>query len=114
MGVALVLAAAPSASAGTDATSSITGSWSRFISGGDHFENCDTDDDGLTSYIQFRYTRIDGSLQNGSHYNPGSAGDCTTWNHNFGEGRPVYFRSCVDNLAWLEDKCDPSWRKGTA
>lgn len=85
---ATILATGSSAYAGTDASSSVAGSWSRFISYGDKFENCDTGEDGLISYVAYEYVRIDGSLQTGSHYNPGSNGDCSQWDHNFGEGVP--------------------------
>ncbi|WP_406070447.1 hypothetical protein [Micromonospora sp. NBC_01638] len=100
-------------SAYADASSSVAGSWSRFISYGDKFENCDTAEDGLISYVAYEYVRIDGSLQTGSHYNPGSNGDCSQWDHNFGEGRTVRFRSCVDQPAWFADTCD-KWRTGVA
>ena len=110
---ATILATGTSAYAGTDAVSEVRGSSSRFISYGDKFENCDTEPDGLIAYVAFEYVRIDGSLQTGSHYNPGSSGDCTQWNHNFGEGRTVRFRSCVDQPAWLTDTCD-RWRSGVA
>lgn len=116
VGVAAVLtvaAAAAPASAGTDATSSVTGSWTRFISYGDKFENCDTSPDGYLSYMDFEYVRKDGSVQHGTHYNPGNNGDCATWNHNFGEGRTVWFRSCVDVIAPFPDTCD-RWRTGVA
>lgn len=111
--MAMILVTGNSAHAGTDATSSIPGSWSRFISYGDKFENCDTAEDLLISYVAYQYVRIDGSLQVGSHYNPGSNGDCSVWDHDFGEGRTVWFRSCVDEPAWFEDRCD-RWRTGIA
>lgn len=109
----LVMATGTSASAGTDATSSTKGSWSRFISYGDKFENCDTAQDWLTSYVAYQYVRKDGSLQTGEHYNPGGHGDCWTWDHDFGEGRTVWFRSCVDQPFGFEDTCD-RWRTAIA
>jgi len=110
---AMILATGSSAYAGTDATSSVAGSWSRFISVGDKFENCDTEADWLASYVEYQYVRKDGSLQTGSHYNPGNNGDCYIWDHDFGEGRTVWFRSCVDQPAWYTDTCD-RWRTGIA
>ncbi|MEV8440797.1 hypothetical protein AB0425_25760 [Actinosynnema sp. NPDC051121] len=109
----LGLATATGAQAGTDAVSTVTGSWSRFISYGDKFENCDTEGDWMTSYVDFQYIRIDGSLQTGTHYNPGNNGDCFQWDHDFGEGRTVWFRSCVDQPAPFPDTCD-RWRTGIA
>lgn len=109
---AVLIGASTGAYAGADGVSSVTGSWSRFISYGDKFENCDTADDWMTSYVEYQYVRIDGSLQTGTHRNPGNSGDCFSWDHNFGEGRTVWFRSCVDQPL-VADRCD-IWRTATA
>lgn len=109
---AVLLGVSSAAQAGTDATSTTTGSWSRFISYGDKFENCDTFNDFMISYVQYQYIRIDGTLQTGSHYNPGNNGDCFAWDHDFGEGRTVWFRSCRD-IPLQTDNCD-AWRTGIA
>jgi hypothetical protein len=109
---AMVVGFATTASAGTNATSSTNGSFARFIHKGEKFESCDTASDGGTSYVQYEYVRVNGTLQKGEHRNPGSEGDCFTWDHNFGEGRTVKFRACNAHTAW-PDNCD-AWRKGVA
>ncbi|MFI1955665.1 hypothetical protein ACH437_28165 [Streptomyces xinghaiensis] len=98
--------------AGTDAFSTTGQASARFISYGDKFEVCDLASDGATAYVQYEYVRINGTLQKGEHRNPGNAGSCHTFDHNFGEGRVVKFRACEDHTAW-PDHCD-SWKKGIA
>lgn len=110
--IATLLGSSTAAYAGRDAKSTIEGSYTEFISKGDKFYNCDTDFDLFQSYVEYTYIRKDGSLQRGQHYNPGDRGDCATWAHNFGEGRPVQFRSCVDYSVGI-DPCD-RWREGIA
>jgi hypothetical protein len=92
--------------------SSTEGSYARFIRAGDKFEACDLQFDAMLSYVQYQYVRINGSLQTGTHYVPGDAGDCLTWDHNFGEGRYVWFRACRD-VPIQEDNCAP-WREAIA
>jgi hypothetical protein len=109
----LVLGAATAAYAGTNGGSSTPGSLATFFHDGDRFEICDTAGDTLLAYMDYQYVRLDGSLQTGTHYNPGSAGECTDYDHNFGEGRTVWFRACVDWPWPFDDECD-RWRTATA
>ncbi|TYK52602.1 hypothetical protein [Actinomadura decatromicini] len=110
--VAVLLGSSTAAYAGRDAKSTIEGSYTEFHSNGDKFYNCDTDYDLFTAYVDYSYIRKDGSVQKGKHYNPGGRGDCATFDHDFGEGRPVQFRSCVDVPIGI-DPCD-RWREGIA
>ncbi|MEV8440796.1 hypothetical protein AB0425_25755 [Actinosynnema sp. NPDC051121] len=98
--------------AGTDAVSQVTGSKATFISYGDKFRVCDTSWDGWNAYVDYQYVRIDGSLQTGSHFVTTGDGTCGTWDHNFGEGRTVNFRACVEIWPY-PDICD-DWRVGIA
>jgi hypothetical protein len=107
-----VAGSATAARAGKDAESTIEGSYTHFISVGDKFYNCDTDYDFFQSYVEYVYIRKDGSVQRGQHFNAGNEGDCATWDHDFGEGRAVQFRSCV-NVPVGIDPCD-NWRQGIA
>lgn len=93
--------------------SEIEGSYARFIRLGDKFEACDTQYDFQLAYVQYQYVRIDGSVQTGKHYVPSDAGDCQTWDHNFGEKRYVWFRACRDEPLTATDPCAP-WRQAVA
>jgi hypothetical protein len=109
-GLAVLLGTSAAAHADTkDVISSISGAWGRFNSYGDSFDVCDTEADFVLAYLEFRYIRIDGSLQTGTHYVPGDAGDCENFDHNFGEGRTVWFHVCTDQVWPFDDKCDRWW-----
>jgi hypothetical protein len=65
-------------------------------------------------YLDYRYTRIDGSEQEERHYLATGDGTCHTFDHNFGEGRIVLFQACTDQpLAWPPDPCT-AWGVGIA
>ena len=111
-GAAILLGGATAAYAGTDAVSSRPGVTVNFISYGDKFKVCDTSLDGYNVYADYTYVRIDGSYQTGTHYLSTGNNTCKTYDHDFGEGRIVNFRACVDR-AILPDDCD-DWRVGIA
>ena len=110
---AVVLGTAGSAYAGTDATA-YANSFAKvsFVSYGDKFVVCDTATDGMQVYNEYRYIRIDGTVQEGIEYNNLGNGSCVTYDHNFGEGRSVTFRACVD-VPWVLDTCS-GWKVGVA
>jgi hypothetical protein len=87
--------------------------YAEFHSDGDYFYLCDTSFDFLEVYLEYRYIKVNGTLQTGTHRNPGSFGDCLYFTHDFGEGREVRFRACVDNVTPVADDCD-AWRRGVA
>ncbi|WTW92009.1 hypothetical protein OG216_00835 [Streptomycetaceae bacterium NBC_01309] len=89
------------------------GSYARFIRFGDKFEVCDMAYDFELSYVRYQYVRIGNSVQTGVHYAPGDAGDCQTFDHNFGEKRYVWFRACRDIALTPKDDCAP-WRQAIA
>lgn len=68
--------------------------YSKFYSYGDKFKVCDQKSDGLSVGTRYGYIRKDGTHQNGSHW-VGGAGTCRTFDHDFGEGRNVWFQTCV-------------------
>lgn len=108
---ALLLGFASSASAGITNTSSVEGGYAIFQDYGDKFVVCDTALDGWSVYVTYTYIRKDGTEQRGTHYNTAGNDTCRTFDHDFGEGRTVNFRACLD--WWLPDLCD-DWRTGVA
>ena len=46
-------------------------------------------------YLNYRYVRVDGSVQTGTHWGAAGAGTPATFHHHFGTGRTVTFRVCV-------------------
>jgi hypothetical protein len=46
-------------------------------------------------YLEYRYVRIDGTLQTGTHQGATEVGAAVRFPHDFGEGRRVTFRVCV-------------------
>jgi hypothetical protein len=109
---AIVLGVAGSAQAGTDAFSDANNGTVKFVSYGDKFVVCDTFADGLSVYNEYKYIRIDGTVQHDVEYNNGGSGTCATYDHNFGEGRSVTFRACLD-VPYFVDTCG-GWRVGIA
>ena len=83
-----------------------------FKSDGDYFRVCDTLDDAWNVYAKYEYIRIGGSIQTGEHYVTGGQGTCKDFDHNFGEGRYVWFRACRD-VPLGTDNCAP-WREAIA
>jgi hypothetical protein len=106
----VVLGAATAAHA--DGSSSVRGASATFISYGDKFRVCDTSLDGYNAYVDYTYVRIDGSYQTGTHFVTTGNGTCGTFDHDFGEGRPVNFRACVQFPLGV-DPCD-TWRVALA
>lgn len=107
-----VLGAASGAQAGRDATSSVTGSTATFLNYGDKFRVCDTSLDGWNSYVDYNYVRKDGSYQEGAHFVTSGNGTCGTFDHDFGEGRVVNFRACVEIFPYTDICAD--WKAGVA
>jgi hypothetical protein len=94
-----------------------------FQSYGDWFEVCDEEKDNLPVGVRFSYIRKDGTRQTGSHWheagvdglgNRAPEGNfrrrgCSYGNHNFGEGRSVWFQACVIHPGGSET-CSPVQR----
>ncbi|CAM5608617.1 hypothetical protein EES47_13755 [Streptomyces sp. ADI98-12] len=95
---------ASAAWAGTDGLSETDGASVRFISYGDKFTVCDTKRDGAAAYNDYFWYDNMGDHRD---VNPGSAGSCHTFNHDFPENEAVSFRACEDQPLYPDD-CD-SW-----
>lgn len=110
---AVVVATGGAAYAGTDATARMTGARVQFISYGDKFKVCDTEADLWIVYNEYKYVRKDGTLQHDREYNQLGSGTCVTYDHDFGEGRTVTFRACLDLPSVVPDSCT-DWEVGIA
>jgi hypothetical protein len=107
---ALLFTAAP-AQANTNVSVSFDGhirGLATFIPSGDWLRICDRRKDNLPVAVRFSYIRKNGTRQTGTHWhtagvdglgNRGPEGErrkgCSYGNHNFGEGRSVWFQACV-------------------
>jgi hypothetical protein len=67
-----------------------------FDAGRDSFALTKSSVDGGRVYLEYRYVRTDGTLQAGTHRGGGEAGETVRFAHDFGEGRKVTFRVCVE------------------
>ncbi|WP_433308793.1 hypothetical protein ACQP0U_18805 [Micromonospora sp. CA-269861] len=101
------------AQAGTDRVATMSGAKVTFTSYGDSFSVCDTETDGLNVYNEYKYIRKDGSLQHDLEYNGLGSGTCASYDHDFGEGRSVTFRACLDMPGIIPDPCS-NWAVGVA
>ncbi|MCM2388290.1 hypothetical protein [Streptomyces albipurpureus] len=63
------------------------------------------------TYLEYKYIKINGQLQEGTHHGVSAVGVPVTFDHNFGEGRAVKFRICVEDSFW--DPCS-EWETGYA
>lgn len=70
---------------------------------GESFRICDVRKDNLPVGVRFSYIRRNGTRQTGAHWhktgvdglgNRGVRG-CSAGSHNFGEGRRVWFQTCI-------------------
>jgi hypothetical protein len=79
------------------ADSSIETAWgyAHFYSYGDKFKVCDDKTDYWGVGVRYSYIQKDGDTQRGSHWNTSGAGTCRTFDHNFGEGRTVWYQLCL-------------------
>ncbi|MCI4066003.1 hypothetical protein MRQ36_27020 [Micromonospora sp. R77] len=88
----------------------------KFISYGDSFQLTKRSSYGGRPYLEYKYIRIDGTVQEGTHWGLSDVGKPVSWDHNFGEGRAVAFRVCVQvTYGW--DPCsddDGQWTVGYA
>ena len=66
-----------------------------FNSDGDNFRLTKRDSYGNRAYMEYKYVRKDGTTQEGSHWGLSTVDKTVVFNHNFGEGRAVAFRVCV-------------------
>jgi hypothetical protein len=79
-----------------------------FIAYGDEFRICDTKEDNLPVAVRYSYIRKNGAVQRGVHWHiqgvagrgtPSNTGyrmeGCSFYDHNFAEGRRVWFQACV-------------------
>ncbi|WP_229075964.1 hypothetical protein [Actinoplanes sp. DH11] len=66
-----------------------------FRSYGDRFALTKRATGGGRPYLEYRYLRLDGSLQTGVHHGLDTVDAIVTFDHDFGEGRKVMFRVCV-------------------
>ncbi|RAK24709.1 hypothetical protein B0I29_13714 [Actinoplanes lutulentus] len=98
----LALAAAPAAPS-LDALAQVYDETSQvlaeahFVSAGDSFRLTKRSSDGGRAFVQYKYIRTDGTFQSGEHRGPSTAGASATFDHDFGEGRKILFRVCVDD-----------------
>ncbi|GAA2706740.1 hypothetical protein Apa02nite_032690 [Actinoplanes palleronii] len=67
----------------------------RFDAAGDTFTVTKRSADGGRAYLEFRYVRVDGTVQTGRHQGPATADASVSFGHDFGEGRRLTFRVCV-------------------
>jgi hypothetical protein len=112
--IALTVASGTVAQAGQDGWVDVPGATGKFISYGDKFKVCDTAWDLMQVYLDYRYWRKDGTLQEERHYLATGDDTCATWDHNFGEGLIVLFQVCVDNpFGDIPDSCS-MWERGIA
>lgn len=63
------------------------------------------------TYLEYKYIKINGQLQEGTHYGVSAVGVPVTFTHNFGERRAVKLRICVEDSFW--DPCS-DWETGYA
>lgn len=63
------------------------------------------------TYLEYKYIKVNGQLQEGTHHGVSTVGVPVTFDHNFGEGRAVAFRVCVEDSFW--DPCS-DWATGYA
>jgi opacity protein-like surface antigen len=109
--VAVTLSVAASAQADANVSVSFDGhirGLATFFSIGDEFRICDRRRDNLPVGVRYSYIRKNGTTQRGQHWysmgvggvgEPDSHGyrekGCSYDDHNFGEGRRVWFQACV-------------------
>ncbi|MFG1955422.1 hypothetical protein [Micromonospora sp. NPDC048830] len=89
----------------------------KFVSYGDRFELTKRSSYGNRPYLEYKYIRIDGTVQEGTHWGVSSIGTTVPFDHNFGEGRKVAFRVCVQvDFGWdpCSDDADGQWTIGYA
>jgi hypothetical protein len=73
---------------------------------GESFRICDRYRDNLPVVVRFSYIRKNGTRQTGAHWHKagvdgrGNSGvrGCSAGSHNFGEGRRVWFQTCVRHV----------------
>jgi hypothetical protein len=68
----------------------------RFDAGEDTFALTKSSAVGGRAYLEYRYVRTDGTPQTGTHRGGRQAGDAVRFDHDFGEGRKITFRVCVE------------------
>lgn len=78
-----------------------------FDSGGDNFRLTKRDSYGNRAYMEYKYIRKDGTAKEGSHWGVSTVDKTVVFNHNFGEGRKVAFRVCVQ-VDYEFDPCSGS------
>lgn len=79
---------------------------------GDRFDLAKWSRYGHRPYLDYRYVRVDGTTQTGRHRGVSRVGMHMLFDHNFGEGRGVWFRVCVQ-VSWAFDPCS-GWSVGYA
>jgi hypothetical protein len=109
--LAVTLGTASYALANADQTVSLDGSVrgeALFIDGGDRFRICDLKRDNLPVGVRYSYIRKNGTVQRGAHWHTAGVDGfgsplitgfrmpgCSFGEHNFGEGRRVWYQACV-------------------
>ncbi|MFF9870427.1 hypothetical protein ACF1G0_34510 [Streptomyces sp. NPDC013953] len=63
------------------------------------------------TYLEYKYIKVNGQPQEGTHHGVSAVGVPVTFDHNFGEGRKVVFRICVEDI--FQDPCS-DWETGYA
>jgi hypothetical protein len=70
----------------------------RFDASEDTFALAKSSAAGGRAYLEYRYVRTDGTVQTGTHWVGRQAGESARFAHDFGEGRKITFRVCVEGL----------------
>lgn len=85
----------------------------RFIAGADRFEVTKVSHTvGHRAYLEYKYIRKDGTVQEGQHWGVSRVGHAVPFDHNFGKDRKVVFRVCVQ-VSLSPDVCS-DWETGYA
>ncbi|MGW9597564.1 hypothetical protein ACWHLZ_45800 [Streptomyces chartreusis] len=103
------IAFASNAWAGTDGYSATDGASVQFKHYGDLFEVCDLWRDGNAAMVEYNW---DSNKAFHEDVNPGSAGSCHTFDHDFPELDSVYFHAC-EQIPYWPDQC-ANWIARTA
>ncbi|MEU0840219.1 hypothetical protein ABZ370_12220 [Streptomyces sp. NPDC005962] len=83
-----------------------------FNAGEDSFTITKKSNYGNRPYAEYRYTKINGDEQTGTHWGVAALNNPITFDHNFGKNRAVHFRTCVQ-VDFAIDDCD-DWETGYA
>lgn len=85
----------------------------KFVAGADRFEVTKVSHTvGHRAYVEYKYIRVDGTVQEGQHWGVSRVGVAVPFDHNFAKDRKVAFRVCVQ-VSLGFDPCS-DWEIGYA